>query len=77
MKGSGYTWHHVHDFNSNTGKSTMELVTTAAHQASLPHKGSAGQFADHFGVEYDTYEAKIKAHEQGWRAKPKRISCSL
>ncbi len=76
----GYTWHHVHDFDSKTGKSTMELVTTEAHEARYPHKGSAGQFADHFGVKYDTYEAKMKAHEQGWRTKPrknkkKKITC--
>ena len=68
----GYTWHHVHDFDSTTGKSTMELVTTEAHEATLPHKGSAGQFQDHFGVKYDTYEAKMKAYEQGWRKKPRK-----
>jgi len=72
---SGYTWHHVHDFNSVTGKATMELVTTEAHEATIPHKGSAGQFSDHFGVKYDTYQAKMKAHEQGWRKKPKKIKC--
>lgn len=76
MKGKGYTWHHVHDFDSATGKSTMQLVTTAAHEATLPHKGSAGQFQDHFGVKYDTYESKMKFYEQGWRKEPKRISCN-
>ncbi|MFL0092923.1 RHS repeat-associated core domain-containing protein [Tenacibaculum maritimum] len=75
-----YTWHHVHDFNSKTGESTMELVTRKAHEATFPHKGSAGQFQDHFGVKYDTYEAKMKAYEQGWRKKPrqnkkKKTSC--
>ena len=67
-----YTWHHVHDFDPTTGTSTMELVTTEAHKSKIPHKGSAGQFADYFGVKYDTYEAKMKAYEQGWRKKPKK-----
>ena len=73
----GYTWHHVHDFDPNTGETTMQLIKTEAHEATLPHKGSASQFADHFGVEYDTFEAKQKAHEAGWRKKkPKqRIKC--
>ena len=69
---TGYTWHHVGDFDPNTGKSTMQLVKTSTHEASLPHKGSAGQFAEHFGVKYDTYAAKLKAFEQGWRKEPKR-----
>jgi RHS repeat-associated protein len=72
MKGQGYTWHHVHDFDPTTGKTTMQLVKTSAHEATLPHKGSASQFADHFKVDYDTYEAKMKAYEQGWRKKPKK-----
>jgi RHS repeat-associated protein len=72
MKGKGYTWHHVHDFDSTSGKTTMQLVTTSAHEATLPHKGSASQFAEHFKVEYDTYEAKMKAYEKGWRKKPKK-----
>lgn len=66
---SGYTWHHVADFDSKKGTSTMQLIKTSTHEASLPHKGSAGQFAEYFGVEYDTFEAKMKAFEQGWRKK--------
>jgi len=38
----------------------------------LPHKGSVGQFADYFGVQYDSFEAKMKSFEQGWRKEPKR-----
>ncbi|WP_280653709.1 RHS repeat-associated core domain-containing protein [Flavobacterium chilense] len=71
MKGKGYTWHHVHDFDSTTGKTTMQLVTTSPHEA----KGSASQFAEHLKVEYDTFEAKMKAYEQGWRKEPKKIKC--
>ena len=32
---SDYTWHHVHDFDPKTGTSTMELVSTKAHEACL------------------------------------------
>ena len=62
----GYTWHHVHDFNSATGESTMQLVKRASHEATYPHKGSAGQFADHFGVKYDTAESIEAAKKKGW-----------
>lgn len=62
-----YTWHHVADFNPQTGETTIQLVKTSTHEVHLPHKGSAGQFADYFDVIYDTYEAKMKACEQGWR----------
>jgi RHS repeat-associated protein len=76
----GYTWHHVADFNPATGESTMQLIKTSTHEANLPHKGSAGQFADYFGVQYDTYEAKLKAYEQGWRdepkQRPKKVTCN-
>ncbi|TXI13130.1 MAG: hypothetical protein E6Q66_10540 [Pedobacter sp.] len=67
-----YTWHHAADFNPKTGTSSMQLVKTTTHEASFPHKGSAGQFKDHFGIPYDTYEAKVKAFEQGWRSEPKK-----
>ena len=69
---TGYTWHHVADFDPKTGESTMQLIKTSAHEANLPHKGSAGQFADYFGVQYDSFEAKMKSFEQGWRKEPKR-----
>ena len=69
---TGYTWHHVADFDPKTGESTMQLIKTSTHEANLPHKGSAGQFADYFGVQYDSFEAKMKSFEQGWRKEPKR-----
>nr|WP_106781358.1 RHS repeat-associated core domain-containing protein [Lysinibacillus timonensis] len=62
-----YTWHHVADFDPITGKSTMQLVKTETHKASLPHQGSVKQFEQHFGVEYDTYDAKMASYNQGWR----------
>ncbi len=68
----GYTWHHVHDFDVNSGESTMQLVKSEAHKARVPHKGSVGQFVDHFGVKYDTHEAKVKAYDKGWIPKKPR-----
>lgn len=75
MNGKGCAWHHVYDFDSITGKTTMQLVTASAHEATLPHKGSASQFTEYFKVEYDSFEAKIKAYEAGWRKKTKKIKC--
>ncbi|WP_428243989.1 RHS repeat-associated core domain-containing protein [Gynuella sp.] len=67
----GYTWHHVDDFNSETGYTTMQLVKTKAHEATLPHGGSVSQFEKTFGVEYGSQEAVIISQEQGWlRGKP-------
>ncbi len=60
-----YTWHHVHDVDPNTGSTTMQLVKRTTHEASLPHKGSASQVAEHFGVEYDTPESIQAAERQG------------
>ncbi len=44
----------------------MQMVTHSAHEATYPHKGSAGQFADHFGVKYDTPESIAAARKQVW-----------
>jgi RHS repeat-associated protein len=63
---SGYTWHHLDDFNPETGKTTMQLVKTEAHIKTFPHAGSADQFAKHFGVGYDTPEAVKAAQSKGW-----------
>jgi RHS repeat-associated protein len=64
----GYTWHHLHDFDPITGETTMQLVGTDTHVESFPHKGSAGQFADHFGVKYDSKEAIDVSKQQGWHS---------
>lgn len=37
----GYTWHHVSDWNFRTGEVTLELVSSAAHDATRPHAGGA------------------------------------
>ncbi len=61
-----YTWHHLDDFDPETGKATMQLVTTDAHVASFPHKGSVSQFEKHFGVKYGSPEAVKISHSKGW-----------
>lgn len=43
----------------------MQLVKTSIHEANLPHKGAAGQWAEHFEAKYDTYAAKFRTFEQG------------
>ena len=65
----GYTWHHEPDFDVTTGTTTMVLVETSVHEANLPHAGSVSQYEKAFGVEYDTYEAKMVSYENGWREK--------
>ncbi|ELY6347080.1 RHS domain-containing protein, partial [Cronobacter muytjensii] len=77
----GYTWHHVDDFDPSTGKTTMQLVKTSAHEATFPHKGSVSQFEKHFGVKYGSQEAIIISHSKGWLRgripKSLRVSCRL
>jgi hypothetical protein len=48
----GYMWHHVDDFNPQTGKATFELIDVKAHNATRPHAGSVAQYAKHHGVPY-------------------------
>ncbi|RDU95216.1 RHS repeat-associated core domain-containing protein [Trinickia dinghuensis] len=62
----GYTWHHLNDFNPESGETTMQLVKTQTHIDTFPHAGSADQFGKHFGVEYDSQEAVRTAEKQGW-----------
>jgi RHS repeat-associated protein len=49
----GYTWHHLDDYDPDTGTATMQLVDQNAHEATYPHKGAAGQYSDYHGVDYD------------------------
>ena len=63
---TGYTWHHVADFNSSTGETTMQLVRRSAHEATYPHIGSADQFAKYFNVNYDSQDAVRVAQNKGW-----------
>ena len=64
---TGYTWHHVADFNPETGECTMQLVKTEAHIASLPHKGAVSQFEKEFGVEYSKKGGAVDiSKSKGW-----------
>ena len=73
-----YTWHHLDDFDPVTGKGTMQLVTQAAHEASLPHTGSVAQFEKHFGLpsgSYGTPEAVTISQDKGWlKGRPQKIT---
>ncbi|CAH0646491.1 hypothetical protein PSNVIR_00755 [Pseudomonas sp. Nvir] len=73
-----YTWHHLDDFDPVTGKGTMQLVTQAAHEASLPHTGSVAQFEKHFGLpsgSYGTPEAVAISQDKGWlKGRPQKIT---
>lgn len=48
----GYTWHHVDDFNPQTGTSSLELVQKGAHEATYPHAGSVSQYEKFHGTRY-------------------------
>nr|WP_149658779.1 RHS repeat-associated core domain-containing protein [Pseudomonas sp. ANT_J12] len=64
-----YTWHHVDDFDPKTGKTTMQLVKTTAHEATFPHGGSVAQFEKHFGLPsgaYGTTDAVGVSQSKGW-----------
>jgi RHS repeat-associated protein len=64
-----YTWHHVDDFDPETGKTTMQLVKTSAHEATFPHGGSVAQFEKHFGLPSGAYgntDAVGISHSKGW-----------
>jgi RHS repeat-associated protein len=64
-----YTWHHVDDFDPKTGKATMQLVKTSAHEATFPHGGSVSQYEKHFGLRSGRYgkpESIAIAQDKGW-----------
>lgn len=48
----GYTWHHIDNFNPSSGRCTMQLVKTGAHEATVPHRGSVSQYDGFHGVDY-------------------------
>ncbi|MEE5154844.1 RHS repeat-associated core domain-containing protein, partial [Pseudomonas alliivorans] len=64
-----FTWHHLDDFDPATGRTTMQLVTRSAHEASLPHTGSVAQFEKHFGLQSGAYGGKDAvgiSQSKGW-----------
>ena len=68
----GYnTWHHLDDFDPITGKTTMQLVKTSAHETTFPHAGSVSQFEKHFNLpsgSYGSLKAIAISHSKGWLA---------
>lgn len=48
----GYAWHHVDDFDPQSGEASLELIKQGAHLATLPHAGSVAQYEKHHGVKY-------------------------
>ncbi len=68
---TGYTWHHLNDFDPTTGNTTMQLVKTSAHEGTFPHAGSVSQFEKHFNLPSGTYgssDAIAISHSKGWLA---------
>jgi RHS repeat-associated protein len=43
-KPTGYTWHHLDDYNQSTGMATLQLVETKVHIKTAPHTGSVKQY---------------------------------
>lgn len=50
--GNKYTWHHLDDFDPETGESTMQLVRLEDHTGALPHTGSVKQYENYTGTKY-------------------------
>ncbi|MGJ8659857.1 MAG: HNH endonuclease, partial [Cellulophaga fucicola] len=46
----GYVWHHMDDFNPNTGECTMQLVKSNAHTRvkGMAHSGSVAQYKAYY-----------------------------
>ena len=49
---TGYTWHHLDDFNPITGECTMQLIKQEVHRTTFPHTGSPAQYTDFTGIQY-------------------------
>lgn len=47
-------WHHRHDYNHMNNTCTMQLVTWALHQQTLPHAGGCKQYSEAHGRPYRT-----------------------
>ncbi len=51
-KPKGYVWHHVDDFDPESGQATFELVIEDAHQATSPNSGAVSQWEKFHGRPY-------------------------
>ncbi|GFZ61371.1 hypothetical protein PSE10C_12500 [Pseudomonas amygdali pv. eriobotryae] len=51
LNGESYVWHHLDDYNPETGIGTMQLVKTGAHNR-IPHVGGVSQYQAATGLKY-------------------------
>ncbi len=49
---TGYSWHHLDNFDPATGEATFQLVKKAIHQSTAPHTGSVKQWEVFSGQTY-------------------------
>jgi RHS repeat-associated protein len=47
---TGYTWHHLDDYDPVTNTGTMQLVQEGAHVANYPHNGGVDQYRQAHGM---------------------------
>ena len=50
---SGYTWHHLDDYDPVTNTGTLQLVKTKRHESTYPHAGGVSQYEKATGIPYD------------------------
>ena len=50
---TGYTWHHLDDFDAANGTATMQLVKTKVHQKTVPHSGGVKQYELYNDTKYE------------------------
>lgn len=48
---NGFTWHHLDDFDPDSGTATMQLVRTKVHET-FSHGGGASMWKAFYGIEY-------------------------
>ena len=48
-----YVWHHVDDYDVESGTITLELVEDEAHNAAKPHSGGCAQYDAVNGPSYN------------------------
>ncbi|PVV50992.1 MULTISPECIES: HNH endonuclease [unclassified Chryseobacterium] len=51
-KPTGYTWHHLDDYDPITGTCTVQLVDSEIHVASLPHYGGVKVLEEFLNFKY-------------------------
>ncbi|AEG00906.1 RHS repeat-associated core domain-containing protein [Methylomonas methanica] len=63
---SGYSWHHLDDYEPATNKGTMQLIKREAHEATYPHAGGVSQYEKATGIPYDlSDEARASIRASG------------